>query len=126
MQKDVNITTKIKARELRKNLSPAEKKLWSCFRSKQFLGLHIRKQHPIVPYIADFFISTINLVVELDGYSHTFSPDKDASRDQYLKDRGYKVIRISNHDVLHKLKDVLEFLRIVCLERLDDCNQLEL
>ena len=61
-----------RARELRKNATPQERKLWYMFLSKH--PAHFRRQHPIGPYIADFFCHSAQLVIEVDGSGH-FQPE---------------------------------------------------
>jgi hypothetical protein len=55
------------ARELRKDMTPAEKKLWSKLRKGQICGTHFRKQHPVGPFIIDFFCAKAKLAIEVDG-----------------------------------------------------------
>ncbi|MEW6238391.1 MAG: DUF559 domain-containing protein [Candidatus Omnitrophota bacterium] len=118
MKRNVNDLTKQRARELRQNLSPAEKRLWACLRAKQIFGLHIRRQHPIGPYLADFSIEKLKLVIELDGISHDFKLEEDAKRDQYMLENGYEVYRILNRDVMMRLEDVIESIRNICKAKL--------
>jgi very-short-patch-repair endonuclease len=70
-----------RARELRQPLTPAEKIIWSCVRDNQ-LGYHLRRQHPIGRFIADFYCAQAKLVIEIDGDTHA-APDQadyDAAR----------------------------------------------
>ncbi|MDX2006338.1 MAG: endonuclease domain-containing protein [Meiothermus sp.] len=95
-----------KAKQLRKNLTPAERKLWF-----DFLRIHSQrwlKQRPIGPYIADFYCASAKLVVELDGDSH-FTPEGrayDLERTAYLEGLGLHVLRFTNLEVLHNLEGV--------------------
>lgn len=65
-----------RARELRREMTPAEHNLWRVLRDKQ-CGAKFRKQHPIGPYIADFYSWDAGVVVEVDGESH-FTPEAQA------------------------------------------------
>src|SRR5690349_278304 len=91
-------TTK-RARELRANATPAERKLWSALRGAQ-MGASFRRQHPIGPFFTDFCCTTLKLVIELDGGQHDAHAARDASRTLYLNERGFEVIRFWNVDVM--------------------------
>ena len=88
------------SRDLRKGYQIAEVKLWKCFKAKK-MGYPFRRQYPILNYIADFYCKPLNLVVEIDGYSH-FSPEaqeRDKKRDRQMQVLGLKVIRVNDRDV---------------------------
>ncbi|MCB1579577.1 MAG: endonuclease domain-containing protein, partial [Alphaproteobacteria bacterium] len=74
------------ARTLRKNQTDAEKLLWSKLRNRQFENLKFRRQHPVPPYVADFYCEDLKLIVEIDGGQHT--PEKDRERQKYIEDQG--------------------------------------
>jgi very-short-patch-repair endonuclease len=98
------------ARRLRAEASDAERKLWSRLRRKQMALLRFRRQHPIGPYIVDFYCSAAKLVVELDGAQH--GEDKavayDRARTEWLEARGFHVLRIWNHEFFEDPEEVLE------------------
>lgn len=98
------------AKELRTNATIAERKLWSLLRRKQMAELRFRRQHPIGPYVADFFCAAAKLIVELDGDQHGFRENiaHDEKRTRYLNACGYRVLRFSNRDVLRHSDAVLE------------------
>jgi very-short-patch-repair endonuclease len=96
------------ARHLRRNMTPAEKKLWEALKAKQLGGLKFRVQHPVGPFILDFYCPARKLVVELDGSAHEEQADYDEARTQQLEDYGYRVIRFRNDEVLTDLPSVLE------------------
>lgn len=101
-----------RARELRKDLTPAEKKLWQHLRSGQLDGAHFRKQHAIGTYIVDFFCAKSKLVVEVDGDSHAKQVEYDAERTRWLnEEKHYRVIRFTNREVLRNIEGVLEAIR---------------
>jgi very-short-patch-repair endonuclease len=81
-----------RARELRKSMTPPERKLWLRLRGEK-LGFRFRRQHPAGPFILDFFCAEANLAVELDGAMH--DPDHDRQRDIWLGERNIEVLRIS-------------------------------
>src|SRR3972149_2245970 len=100
-----------RARELRRELTPAEKKLWARVRAGQLNGAHIRKQHAVGTYIVDFFCAKSKLVIEIDGDTH-FDPVQakyDLERTEWLNEqKDYRVIRFTNDEVHHNLEAVLE------------------
>jgi len=96
------------ARELRKRPTPAEKLLWARLRMRQLKGLKFRRQHPIGPYLVDFYCAALRLVVEIDGGYHQECLEQDAERSAYLRDEGYCVVRFDNRDVLENLEGVMK------------------
>ena len=86
------------SRDLRNNLTEAEKHLWYGLRLNN-LGVKFRRQVVIGRYIADFVCFEKKLVIEVDGGQHAESQE-DKVRDQWLKGQGFKVLRFWNHDVL--------------------------
>ncbi|MDK1118668.1 MAG: endonuclease domain-containing protein [Anaerolineae bacterium] len=102
-----------RARELRKNMTSAEKKLWGVLRGKQLDGLYFRRQHPVGPYILDFFCAKGNLVIEVDGDSHLDQEEYDKERTRWLeKEKGYRVIRFTNDDIFKSIHEVIEAIRV--------------
>ena len=106
-----------RARELRRQLTDAEKRLWSRLRRNQFDGHHFRRQRPIGPFIVDFVCMAKCLVVEVDGGQHADRAEEDASRTAYLEKKGYRVLRFWNNDVLVNAEGVLEVIRSALDER---------
>ncbi len=94
------------ARKLRRDQTDAEKLIWSKLRGGRLEGYKFRRQHPLPPYIADFFCERENLIVEIDGGQHT--PEYDAERTAELTKRGHRIIRFWNNDVLENLDSVME------------------
>ncbi|NEN91607.1 MAG: endonuclease domain-containing protein [Okeania sp. SIO3H1] len=101
------------ARNLRKNLTPAETLLWEALRNKQLEGLRFRCQHPVGNFILDFYCPSCKLVVELDGEIHTHQTDYDDDRTAKLVEYGYKVLRFRNEQVIDDLPKVLAEIRRV-------------
>jgi very-short-patch-repair endonuclease len=89
------------ARRLRRTMSLPEVLLWQRLRGSPG-GLAFRKQHPIDPYVADFYCSASKLVIEVDGEAHDRGdrPQRDEARTAFLQGRGYQVLRIAAEDVL--------------------------
>ena len=102
------------AKQLRKNATDAEKKLWYRIRSKQIHGVKFRRQQPIGPYIADFVCQSHKLIIELDGGQHNEDAHKKADdhRDTFFKEEGYHVLRFWNHEVFKNMDGVLESIAL--------------
>jgi len=101
-----NPKTKHKAIVLRKESTPAERKLWSRIRNDQ-LGVTFRRQHAVGNYIPDFCSPKAKLIIELDGSQHLEQEKYDQERTKYLESLGYKVIRFWNNDVMNKIEEVI-------------------
>jgi very-short-patch-repair endonuclease len=99
----------VAARNLRQELTAAEKIMWESLRGKRLNGLKFRRRHPYEHYVLDFFCVEHQLVVELDGSVHNL-PDQiehDEERTKFLNERGLKIIRFKNVEVEKNLPDVL-------------------
>jgi very-short-patch-repair endonuclease len=96
----------LRSRELRANSNDAETKLWNALRNRQIAGYKFVRQQPIGHYICDFVCREKMLVVEADGGQHLESK-RDEVRDRYLGERGYRVLRFWNNDVLSNIEGVL-------------------
>jgi very-short-patch-repair endonuclease len=107
-------STRYRARELRRNQTPIERKLWSRLRNKQLYGLKFRRQHPLGQYIVDSCCISHKLVVEIDGDSHASQGTYDQARTARLQAQGYTVIRFTNREVIHQLDAVLEAIAQKC------------
>jgi len=82
-----------------------EKRLWSVLRNRQVAGAKFRRQVWIGPYIADFLCAEGRLIVEVDGDTHD-DPVAEAARTSVLNARGFRVVRVANHDVMRNLEGV--------------------
>ncbi len=100
----------INARNLRKSSTPWERKLWSFLKSSNFYGFKFRRQFPIGNYIADLCCIKAKLVIELDGGQHSDKSARayDETRENYLKQEGYLVLRIWNNEIENNLEGVGE------------------
>ncbi|MEM1393079.1 MAG: endonuclease domain-containing protein [Cyanobacteria bacterium P01_A01_bin.80] len=103
------------ARKLRKNLTPAEARLWSALRNKQLEGLRFRTQHPVGNFILDFYCSSCKLAVEVDGEIHAKQTEYDDARTTKLTNFGYRVLRFTNEQVMNDLPTVLAEIKRVAL-----------
>ena len=107
-----------RAKALRRAMTYAERKLWYAIRAHRFLGLGFRRQEPLGRYIIDFVSHDANLIVEVDG-GHHFSgrqAGRDSVRDRWLVSQGFRVVRVSNADIMTNLSGVIEFLESLLLE----------
>ncbi len=103
----MNQILKTLSRNLRKNQTDSERKLWYFLRNRQFLDLKFRRQYKIGKYIVDFCCVEKMLVIELDGGQHNENkPDK--IRELYLKACGYRILRFWDHELLNETDVVLE------------------
>ena len=99
--------TLVKAKRLRRDLTDAERKLWSILRSRQFEGVKFRRQQPIGPFIVDFVCQEQRLIIEADGGQHADS-NSGASRTRSLESKGYRVLRFWNNDIVENLDGVAQ------------------
>lgn len=94
------------ARALRERQTEAESLVWSLLRGRRICNLKFRRQHPIPPYIADFACVEKMLVVEIDGGYHDYVADKDEEREQFIRAKGWGVLRFENEDVLEDVESI--------------------
>ena len=97
-----------RARELRKNMTEAEKKLW--FDYLKSFKFRVLRQRPIDHFIVDFYCAALKLVIEVDG-NHHLSPDSlvyDKERTQILEGYGLSVLRFHNQEVLNDFDSVCQ------------------
>ena len=106
--KRVTNQTRNRAIDLRRNATNPEQLLWSILCRRQLGGLKFRRQHPIEPYIVDFYCSSAKLVIELDGESHEGRQAYDETRETHLRNLGLRIVRVMNDDVIHNLEGVGE------------------
>lgn len=104
------------ARQLRSNMTDAERHLWYHLRGHRFYGLKFKRQKPMGRYIVDFICLERRLVIELDGGQHQEQAERDAERDRWLAEEGFRVLRFWNHEVLGETESVLEVIRRAVVE----------
>ena len=104
-----NRNLKQRSRELRENMTDAERRLWAKIRLKQLRGCQFYRQKPIGDYIVDFFCPRAKLVVEVDGSQHVSDEisEYDRIRDEYMSSLGLRVLRFTNTDVLKDVGGVI-------------------
>ena len=101
--------TLAKAHRLRREMTDAERRLWSMLRNRQLAGAKFRRQQPIGPFIADFVCQDRRLIVEADGGQHAENTT-DARRTAFLKAKGYRVLRFWNNDILNNSDGVAQVI----------------
>ena len=107
------------AKKLRGSLSLPEKLLWVRLRAHAPGKPVFRRQHPVRPYVLDFYCSAARLGVEIDGQGHGFGdrPERDDRRDAFLRAQGIEVVRIPASIVLDDPEAVAEWMRAMAKER---------
>jgi len=100
------------ARQLRKNMTDAERRLWSVLQCKQLQGLKFRRQAAIGRFVVDFVCFSHKLIVELDGGQHNEESARsyDQRRTDWLQSQGYRVLRFWKHDVMEDTDAVIEVI----------------
>ena len=96
-----------RARELRKEHTPAEAKLWGILRNRGLGGYKFKRQTTIGTYIVDFSCSDAKLIIELDGGQHLEQEEYDLQRTVFLESQGYRVLRFWNNDVMNNIDGVI-------------------
>jgi len=107
-----------RGRRLRRAATPAERHLWEFLRDRRLEGAKFRRQHPIGPYLADFFCAAAALVIEADGAPHYPPPQRQLRRDALLAVAGVLVLRFENEVILFETERVLDRIRPALRARL--------
>ena len=97
-----------RSKELRRNMTLAEKILWEHLRAKRFHGLKFRRQQIIVGFIVDFYCHSLGLVIEVDGEIHNQQKEYDRHRENILMAEGLQIIRFTNRQVIEDIESVLK------------------
>jgi very-short-patch-repair endonuclease len=110
----------LRAAELRRNMTKAEKLLWRELKSKKILGLTFRRQHPVNMFIADFYCHKARLVIEIDGSIHEVdgNKDKDQGREDEFEKFGITTIRFTNNEIYQKLDVVIKEIESICRQKI--------
>ena len=101
-----------RARELRKEVTEAEKIFWEkVLKNKNLVNFKFTRQKPLDHFIVDFYCASLGLAIEIDGEIHNFQKIKDKERDNVLKQKfGLKIIRYKNEEVLESTERVMKDL----------------
>jgi very-short-patch-repair endonuclease len=119
MGKIVSVASKLRrdrARQLRRDQTGAETRLWEALRASRLEGWKWRRQAPVGPFIVDFLCLQAALAVELDGGIHAERAHRDARRDAYLRARGLQVLRFWNSEVSEDFDGVCWTILSACRE----------
>jgi very-short-patch-repair endonuclease len=110
---DGSRVTKDRAKALRRTMSLPEVLLWKAIKGGQIDGLHFRKQHPVGPYVLDFYCDAVRLAVEVDGGTHGTGdrPERDERRDAWLLAQGIATLRLSASLALRDVDDAVRTIR---------------
>jgi very-short-patch-repair endonuclease len=100
-----------RARELRNNATPAERKLWRYLCRSQ-TGAKFSRQLKVGSFFPDFLCRELKLIIEVDGHSHDVQPDRDVYRDRYLTEAGYRVLHFANADVMENVEGVVTAIQL--------------
>lgn len=103
-----------RAKELRHEMTPAEKILWEELRANK-LGVHFRRQQVIQGFIVDFYCHKAGLVIEVDGDIHDLQKEEDERREKVLSQMGLRVVRFRNDEVLRDLSAVVNKIKAITL-----------
>lgn len=103
-----------RAKELRREMTPAEKILWKRLKANRLNGLHFRRQQIVHGYFVDFLCHQHELIVEVDGGIHDLQQEYDAEREEYLRSLGFRIIRFRNEEVMKNLEGVLQRIADAC------------
>jgi len=101
-----------RAKELHRNLTVAEVRLWMRLKSHQLKGGHFRCQHAIGNYIVDFCAPRKKLIIELDGSQHLQQIEYDEKRTAFLEFKGYRILRFWDNDVMNDIEGVLRAIEL--------------
>ena len=99
-----------RAKELRRDMTPAEKILWQELRANK-LGFHFRRQQVIAGFIVDFYCHKAALVIEVDGDIHDLQQEEDAIREKVLSEMGLRIVRFRNEEARKNLSAVVGKIR---------------
>lgn len=119
--KDINPGQKVtkekqeRAKELRRNMTPAEKILWHELRANK-LGVHFRRQQIIAGFIVDFYCHKAGLVIEVDGDIHDLQKEEDERREKVLSALRLRIVRFRNDEVVRDLSAVVGKIKEVISE----------
>src|SRR5690606_30266280 len=115
MARQTSKRTVSRARKLRRTMSLPEVLLWRILRQAE---IGFRRQHPCGPFVADFYCAAAKVIIEIDGTAHDRGdrPERDGARNDWLRERGYRVMRVPARDVLADVYAVAEAIVVLCRE----------
>lgn len=101
------------AKRLRRTMSTPERRLWRLLRANQLDGIHFRRQHPLGPYVLDFYCHAARLAVEVDGGAHRRpgGVEHHQRRDLWFLERGIRTLRLPTHMLENDINGALVLIR---------------
>jgi very-short-patch-repair endonuclease len=110
-----------RAKELRKNMTQAEQKLWTYLKAKETFPAKFRRQHPIKRYILDFYCHKARLGIEVDGVYHQEKGQQfyDQDRTSNLNEFGVEIIRFTNDEIMTEIDRVVKEISLKIEERME-------
>ncbi len=102
---------RIFARELRKDLTDEERKVWEALRNRRFENLKFKRQHVIEGFVVDFYCNELKLAIEIDGKVHQKQKNYDELRQCLIEDKGIRFIRITNEEINIDVKILLNEIK---------------
>ncbi|MCI0518695.1 MAG: DUF559 domain-containing protein [Chloroflexi bacterium] len=105
-----------RAKQLHRNMTPAEAKLWAHLRAHRLKAVHFRNQHAIGNYVVDFCAPHRKLIIELDGSQHAEMEGYDAQRSAFLQTKGYRILRFWNDAVMNDIEGVMRAIHFALEE----------
>jgi len=100
------------SRKLRNNSTLSEIILWKCLRAKQMKGYTFNRQKPLLEYIVDFYCKPLNLIIEIDGESHSNKYQSDIIRQKELESYGLHFLRFTDNEIKKDINNVLRSIEI--------------
>ncbi len=97
-------------KEMRDHMTQAEELLWAKLKSNK-LGVKFRRQHMILGFIADFVALSCQLIIEVDGRIHDQQKEYDENRSFLLRERGFRVIRFTNDEIIHNIDSAIQRIK---------------
>ena len=112
--------TKQLRRELRQNMTEAEKLLWQRIRNKQLCGIKVKRQYGIGSYVIDFYVPKVYLAIEVDGKIHLKKEQRqrDLNKDAFLRDNRIQIIRFKNEEIFDDIDRVIDKLESIIKDKL--------
>ena len=111
MKRKKNYAKILRSRELRKESTEAEKVLWKYLRNRNFYNKKFRRQYIFLGFIIDFYCPEEKLGIELDGSVHLNQKEYDTRRQNIIEEKGIRLLRFKNSDVLQVIEDVLQTIK---------------
>ena len=106
-----------RARRLRREMSPPEAALWTLLRKRPD-GFKFRRQHPIGPFVLDFYCPAARLGIEIDGVAHEMgnNPERDERKDRWMNEHRVRMLRINSEEVSRNVEGAVRQILVTCTD----------